>query len=222
MKAYQIKIELENSTPLIWRQVAIPAQITFADLHAVIQNSLNFQDQHLFVFDLPAYNLKVTNDDQAYKLHAEYKENKAELEKVLGALNTDFAQNQLAAMRTEVHKPCDLKIDQYLQELGKLAYKYSEEDSWEITIRLEQILKDYGFAYPTLLDGEQAAPPEDVRGLSGFYDFLEVYNDPNHPDHAEALKWAKGKQFREYDANHITSRLKTLTFLDIPKGETEC
>src|SRR5690554_4206110 len=105
MNAYQIKVELEHTQPLIWRRLVIPAQVTFADLHAIIQNTLNFQDQHLYLFDLPTYNLKVTNDKEAYQLHAEYKENQAELEKTLSALGTAFAKNQLAAMRTAVHKP---------------------------------------------------------------------------------------------------------------------
>jgi hypothetical protein len=33
MKAYQIKIELIDFEPLIWRRVVIPADVTFKRLH---------------------------------------------------------------------------------------------------------------------------------------------------------------------------------------------
>ncbi|WP_205842214.1 IS1096 element passenger TnpR family protein [Natranaerobius trueperi] len=35
--------------------------------------------------------------------------------------------------------------------------------------------------FPTLLDGKETAPPEDVGGVHGFYEFLKSYCDPQ-PD----------------------------------------
>ena len=43
MKSYIIKIELEESNPLIWRKVIMPAGATYKRLHDVIQNVTNFQ-----------------------------------------------------------------------------------------------------------------------------------------------------------------------------------
>ncbi|NMB02719.1 MAG: plasmid pRiA4b ORF-3 family protein [Firmicutes bacterium] len=212
MKAYQIKIELSNSEPLIWRRVVVPAQITFSQLHAVIQNSLNFKGLYVYTFDFPDQNLKVTNDDEAYKLYEEYRRDQEELEKVLGALGTSFAKKQLAAISTKVQKPEALKIDAYLQEVGRLEYKYSVEDNWVIFISLEQVVEDYNLSHPSLLAGEQAAPPEDVRGLAGFYEFLEVYRDPNHPDYQDAQIWGEKQDFRDYDAEYINSKLSVLNF----------
>ena len=69
MKAYQIKIEIQHSEPLIWRRVIMPADATFNRLHDVIQNVFNFysgypQDAyHLFHFDLSEGNIRVTNDE---------------------------------------------------------------------------------------------------------------------------------------------------------------
>lgn len=212
MKAYQIKIELQGSNPLIWRRVVVPTQITFEQLHKVIQNSLNFQDLYTFVFHFPTDNLKVTNDHKAQRLYAEYKQEQAELEKVLSALGTAFAQKQLEAMRTAVYKPEELEIDEYLQKEKVLEYTYSEEDNWQILLTLEQVVDDYDFAHPTLLAGEGTAPPESVKGLAGFYDFLEVYQDPNHPDYVQARSWAEQQQFAEYDEDSINQRLAKLIF----------
>ena len=58
MKAYIIKIELQDSNPVIWRRVIMPADATFNRLHDVIQTVTNFQSgypsdgYHLFRFDL--------------------------------------------------------------------------------------------------------------------------------------------------------------------------
>jgi len=47
MKAYQIKIALVNSDPLIWRRVIVPADITFKRLHDVIQFSMGWRNYQI-------------------------------------------------------------------------------------------------------------------------------------------------------------------------------
>ena len=77
MKSYIIKIELEESDPLIWRRVIMPAGATYGRLHDIIQNVTNFQsgyprfDYHLYEFDLPKENRIVTNSEEDYLNHLE-------------------------------------------------------------------------------------------------------------------------------------------------------
>ena len=84
MKSYIIRIELEHSDPLIWRQVIMPAGATFNMLHDVIQQVTNFQSgypydaYHLFEFDLAKDNIRVTNDEEAYLEHQHFKKNRKE------------------------------------------------------------------------------------------------------------------------------------------------
>lgn len=194
----------------------LPAQVTFKRLHDVIQNAFNFQggypydSPHLFVFDLPTHGLKVTNDDEAYQIHQEYKKTQKQMEAVLGSLGTSFAQRQLEALRTVVRKPTTLKIDEYLKADGVLNYTYDFGDNWEVLVALEGGVEDYGFKYPTLLGGQEAAPPEDVGGLPGFYEFLKAYYDPKHIDHTHVQVWGKEQGFREYDFEYINQSLKAL------------
>ena len=49
MKAYQIKISLKGSKPLIWRRVLVPELITFKRLHETIQHSMGWLNYHLFL-----------------------------------------------------------------------------------------------------------------------------------------------------------------------------
>lgn len=185
MKAYIVKIELQYTEPLIWRRVIMPAGATYNRLHEVIQAVTNFQpDYHLYRFDLPETNQVVTNDEHQY-----HRKNKI-----------------------EVRKPTGLKIDNYLEKYKKIDYRYDFGDDWLFTIKLEDVVDDYYFGYPTLLAGAETAPPEDVGGVPGFYEFLKAYQNPKHPEHNSMKQWAKSQYFREYDPTWINQWLKTVSY----------
>ena len=40
-----------------------------------------------------------------------------------------------------------------------------------------------------MVTGQRRCPPEDVGGLPGFENFLDVITDPTHPEHREVLRW---------------------------------
>ena len=48
--AYQIKLELLNSEPLIWRRLIIPSEMPLNDLHKVLQTSMGWTNSHLHLF----------------------------------------------------------------------------------------------------------------------------------------------------------------------------
>ncbi len=188
VKSYILRIELIGSDPLIWRRVIMPAGATFNRLHDVIQGVTNFRSgypniiYHLFRFELKEDNICVTNDEETYAEHL------------------------------KVRKPTGLKIDDYLERHKEVRYIYDFGDDWQFNVRLENIVDDYYFGYPTLLDGAETAPPEDVGGIPGFYEFLEIYGDERHPEHEEIVAWAKEQYFREYNADSINESLKNIKY----------
>ncbi|NLN81545.1 MAG: plasmid pRiA4b ORF-3 family protein [Clostridiales bacterium] len=218
MKAYQIKIEILGSEPVIWRRVIMPAGATFNRLHDVIQNALNFNSgyphnaYHLFHFDLSEDNIRVTNDEEAYQEHQQFKKNRKKIEARLKAMDSEFAERQLQNLRTVIRKPTGIKIDKYLEVHGQINYVYDYGDDWRILISLEEVVEDYYYGYPTFIDGAEVAPPEDVGGLPGFYEFLKVYYDESHPEHEEIKVWAKEQGFQEYDPEYINMCLKSLRY----------
>jgi len=221
MKAYIIRIELEQSQPLIWRKVIMPAGATYRRLHDVIQNTTNFQSgypsngYHLYAFDLVKENRIVTDDNVRYLEHQHYKKNKRSYEERLERMLSDrkrFEERRLEQLKIEVRKPTGLKIDPYLEKYRELRYNYDFGDDWWFTIKLEEVVDDYYFGFPTLLDGEGTAPPEDVGGIAGFNAFLNVYRQPGHPDYEKTKVWADACFFREYDPEWINGGLKGLDY----------
>lgn len=221
MKGYQIKFELENSIPLIWRRVIMPAGATFNRLHDVIQKITNFQsgyaygDYHLFEFKLPNDNIRVTNDEEAYQEHLHFKKNRKEVEERMKSCPPEFSkfnEAHLKNLKVEIRKPTGIKIDLYLEKYRELQYTYDFGDDWRFIIKLEEVVEDYQYGYPTLIDGAESAPPEDVGGLPGYYQFLKVYDNEKSSEHDEVRDWAKEQNFMEYDADHINSMLKFIKY----------
>jgi len=52
------------------------------------------------------------------------------------------------------------------------------------------------------LDGERACPPEDVGGVPGYYNFLEIIQNPDDEDHESMLTWVGGS----YDSNKFDAK----------------
>jgi len=71
-------------------------------------------------------------------------------------------------------------------------YEYDFGDGWLHEIILEALLPPSPAArYPIVVGGRGACPPEDVGGVSGYNHFLEVINDPQHPEHEEMIDWCE-------------------------------
>lgn len=171
----------------------MPAGATYRRLHDVIQNVTNFQSgypgggYHLYEFDLPKEKRIVTDNEEAYMEHQHYIKNKKYYEDRLESMPTNMLQiekNHQERLKIEVRKP-GLKIDDYLEKYKESRYNYDFGDDWWFAIKLEEIVDDYYFGYPTLLDGPETAPTEDVGGIHGFYGFLEIYRNPKHPEYRD-------------------------------------
>lgn len=50
MAGFQVKIVLEGATPPLWRRVLLPEQLSFADLHKILQIVFGWEEEHLHEF----------------------------------------------------------------------------------------------------------------------------------------------------------------------------
>ncbi len=223
MKAYIIRIELTGSEPLVWRQVVIPAGLTFKDLHDVIQNATNFKSgvpkglYHLYDFELPDANIVVTDNEEMMLDHKDFMANRDVYEKRLEDIPPefqDFERRRQEGLSREFWRPGKLSVDRFLKSGKPIEYMYDFGDGWQFEIKLDRTVENYPFGYASLLDGAEDAPPEDAGGLGGFYDFLKAYRDPGHPEHRSMKAWARSQGYQKYDPVKIQKRLTAIVFYD--------
>lgn len=88
------------------------------------------------------------------------------------------------------YRLCDL-----IKQKGRtFSYLYDFGDYWQH----ELIIEDSRYSNPkmmtllTCLDGDRACPPEDVGGMSGYFEFCHALKDPNHEDHEMFMEWSGG------------------------------
>jgi hypothetical protein len=91
----------------------------------------------------------------------------------------------------------------------EFRYIYDYGDAWWHKVKVE---KTVALAVPIALaicvGGENACPPEDIRGAPGYEEFLEIMADPEHPEHAEQKAWI-GRDFdpKQFSVEETNRRL---------------
>ena len=178
--AYQIKISIKDIKPVIWRRLRIPGNITFQQLHQIIQASFGWLDYHLYKFEVQK--TVVTIRDDNYAPGELYGEGFTELD----SENT--------------------KINELFDANDRCEYEYDFGDSWEHEIIIEKRLKDTKKnSFPECLGGARQRPPEDVGGRGGFEDFLNIIQNKKNTEREEMLSWAeKDTRGRIYDPDYFS------------------
>jgi hypothetical protein len=182
-QVYQFKIALKGITPQVWRRIRVPETYTFWDLHVAIQSAMDWGGHHLHEFTI--LNPKTGEMD------------------VIGIPHEDFDER-------EVLEGWKIKIARYFSMTNKKAdYLYDFGDYWEHSIVLEKILpKDSKTRYPCCIAGKRSSPPDDVGGIPGFEEFVEIMKDSSHEEHDEMVEW----YCDEFDPEAFNC--KDVTFLD--------
>lgn len=166
---YQFRITLKDTDPPIWRQVRVPENYSFWDLHVAIQDSMGWQDYHLHEF-------RMRNPSTG------------KIDKI-GIPDPDgFPDDK------PMHPSWRVPIARLFTLQDSVAdYTYDFGDDWEHSIILEDIQPcDADSQYPACIGGAHACPPEDVGGIHGYQEFLASIADPDHLEHDRNLEWIGG------------------------------
>jgi hypothetical protein len=164
-KIYQFKVTLLGTDPPIWRRVLVPADTTLAKLHNVLQIAIGWGDEHMHEFRAGQRRFGRPEPAEPF-----------------------MRMPRVESERTVV-------LSAVLQRVGaKMIYTYDFGDNWEHGILLEkQLVAEPHTTYPICTDGQFACPPEDCRGIPGYYDLLDALADPSHPRHEELCDWTGGE-----------------------------
>lgn len=164
-RLYQFKITLLDIAPSIWRRIQIK-DCSVDKLHECIQTAMGWTNSHLHRFEI----LGIVHGDP---------------ELLCGNPDSFVGTNSLDTMVSDIVAPSGVRFH--------FSYEYDFGDRWRHEVLFEGCLPArQGLRYPLCLEGERACPPEDVGGVSGYEEFLEVIADPSHPEHDEWMNWAGG------------------------------
>lgn len=94
----------------------------------------------------------------------------------------------------------DSELDFTLRDLAPhvgdhIEYEYDFGDGWQHEIKVTGVL-EFGsrMQVPSVIEGENACPPEDCGGVWGYLDMLKAFSDSHHPEHDEVVDWL-GEEF---------------------------
>lgn len=170
LQAFLFRVELQNISPQIWREILVPSSYSFWDLHVAIQDSMGWLDYHLHAFRL--------QDPETGE-----------------ALEIGIPDDEWSPDGGRVIAGWQTPIRSYLNAAGQtVIYDYDFGDGWSHRIELREIVPlEPGARYPKCVGGERACPPEDCGGIWGYENLLEAISDPAHEEHDSILEWLGGE-----------------------------
>lgn len=188
---YICSIELDDIAPKVWRKFQFHPDITFHQLHKIIQVVMGWENYHLYTFHINGQEIELPNE--SYEDMAQYK--------------------GLNARR--------IMVKEHLKEKNTVfTYTYDFGDDWKHTIRLLEI-DSYNKVdpVPICLDGANCCPPEDVGGVWGHQHMMEALSTPNHPECEQFSEWLKDGYDPEYfSSTEVNNTLKNQKNKIIPKS----
>lgn len=89
----------------------------------------------------------------------------------------------------------------------RMIYMYDFGDDWEHEVTLEKMGELVNPAFlARCITGKRACPPEDVGGVGGYFEFINIIEDPDNEQQLERLEWVGC----DFDPNSFDARLVNL------------
>ena len=176
----ELRIALLDIAPEIWRRTVVPASISLAGLHTVIQAAMGWENAHLHMFRI---------DDRRY--------DPPEQDEM------DIGDDVLDTTRFTLRGLVETG-DRFLY-----VYDFGDDWRHEVTVEAMRLL-EAGEAVPAVVAGENACPPEDSGGPYTYPTMLEALRDPGHEDHAHYRAWIGDFDAETFDLTLADKRLRAL------------
>ncbi|TDD59326.1 plasmid pRiA4b ORF-3 family protein [Kribbella antibiotica] len=159
---YQVRVELDETEPLLWRRLELASDLYLNEIHDIIQTAFGWTDSHLHEFASGAAYYDRTSEHYLCPFQVEEGE-------------TGVPENEV-------------RLDEVLAQPGdELFYLYDFGDDWLHNLKLESVQpRDESAPRAICVGGELPGPGEDCGGVGG-YELIRAAIDPDHPDHVAAV-----------------------------------
>lgn len=159
MKRYNVKIRLDVFRPLTWRDLIIPAGITFKGLDSIMKILWDFTGYHMSQFTFKDSHDVVTNEFQ----------------------DIDFNPGELDSSKTV--------IDEYFESNSKIYWEYDYGDGWSFTIEVKKTVKyDKNYPTIKRYKGEYN-PQDDIGGTWGLEKMIKNNPDQLTRFNQNSVQW---------------------------------
>lgn len=162
---YQLKCKLLYTKPVVFRTLLVNSDITFYELHHIIQIAMGWSNYHLFNFKYHDYYLELPCvEDEEYNMGRLF-------QKV---------------------DPRTIRLDEFfISPKTVINYTYDFGDDWKHEISLQKIidLSTISTPLPVCIKGKYACPPEDCGSIPGYYRLIEIMKNPKHKEYKFYTEW---------------------------------
>lgn len=178
----EIRLKLHEMKDVV-RIVQVPMNVTFDDLHSIIQTVFMWQNAHLHQFILEDGYTLVGAEGYSQMQH-------------FGGQGEDTTDSGNHYLLSDI-------ISHY--ENRQFNYIYDFGDFWEHTVQVRKIWTEHKQVSPKLKMMMGDPVPEDIGGSGGYAYYLEVMNEPQHPEFDSLSHWAEDYHKRKYFLNTVDS-----------------
>lgn len=188
MKAYQLKIQIQDSHPPIWRRLIVPAGLSFSQLSILLNEAMGWCGYHLSSFEFFHQKIRIEEEVDEFD---------------------DWGWNEY-----ELLEAGETLIDEFLDDEKWFTYTYDFGDDWRHRVTIEKVLTDYEYNYAQIIKYKGDTPYEDCGGIYGYYELLEILDEPNHPEYEQMKEWTENHFTEKFDLERVNGRLKELYLSD--------
>jgi hypothetical protein len=175
--ALQIRVALAEIEPAIWRRLIVPCSFHLGQLHRVLQAAFGWWDYHLHEFRIGGLSYRDAEVCEPEDDARSFDES--------GVRLFDFDRSEGLSF----------------------LYVYDFGDNWRHIVEFERLLAlDPTPRAASCIDGARARPPEDVGGVHGYANFLDIIADPDNPEYRDTKRWVGGHFDPEWFDREMTDK----------------
>jgi hypothetical protein len=180
---YELKVTLVDTDPSVWRTFLVEPDVTFNELHQVLQAVMGWTSSHFYSF-----------------------------RKEMVVIAPPSRHDPIDSTSTDLDAS-KIHLSELLKRKGEsIEYTYDFGDNWEHMVELKDIVEHEDIHMATCLEGERACPPEDSGGIPGYTELVSVMQDPDCEEYDEMVEWL-GEPFdpEHFDINQVNADLERLS-----------